>query len=186
MDEECAFAKSCDILTAVGIPSASSCMENYPHQLSGGMKQRIMIAMAIMCEPDILIADEPTTALDVTIQSQVIKLLQDLQKKSHMAILLITHDMGVVAGLADDVSVMYAGKISRARHRSPEYSNDPSSPVYTRGLFAALNRSDVLKGRLPAIPGSVPSMQHLPGEDALFVPVVPMHSIDARKGCYKL
>lgn len=138
LDENESFAKAVETLSAVGIPSAEERMHDYPHQLSGGMKQRIMIAMALMAEPDILIADEPTTALDVTIQAQVLDLLRSIQKKTNMAILLITHDMGVVAELADDVAVMYAGLIVEKASVQQIFTK-PFHP-YTQGLFQAFKR----------------------------------------------
>lgn len=159
MDEEQSFAKSVDVLTAVGIPHAKERMDDYPHQLSGGMKQRVMIAMALIAEPDVLIADEPTTALDVTIQAQVIDLLRSIQKKTDMAILLITHDMGVVAELADDVAVMYAGSIVE-KGTAHQVFRKPSHP-YTQGLFKAFKREGE-RGFLSTIKGSVPSAGHIP------------------------
>lgn len=160
MPEEQAFARAEQVLMSVGIPAAASRMEDYPHQLSGGMKQRVMIAMALLCEPDILIADEPTTALDVTIQAQVIALIRELQQKHQMALLLITHDMGVVAELAQDVAVMYAGGIVE-RGEVEQLFHAPAHP-YTRGLFESLERSGKEKGELKTIRGSVPSPQNIP------------------------
>ncbi len=159
MDEEQAYAKAVESLMAVGIPRAEERMDDYPHQLSGGMKQRVMIAMALIAEPDILIADEPTTALDVTIQAQVLDLLRSIQKKTNMAILLITHDMGVVAELADDVAVMYAGSIVE-KGTAKQIFHKPSHP-YTQGLFQAFKREGE-RGFLSTIKGSVPSAGHIP------------------------
>lgn len=159
MDEEQSFAKAVEVLTAVGIPQAEERMYDYPHQLSGGMKQRVMIAMALIAEPDVLIADEPTTALDVTIQAQVLDLLRSVQKKTNMAILLITHDMGVVAELADDVAVMYAGSIVE-KAAALKIFHKPSHP-YTQGLFKAFKREGE-RGFLSTIKGSVPSAGHIP------------------------
>lgn len=159
MDEEQAFAKSVEVLTAVGIPQGESRMNDYPHQLSGGMKQRVMIAMALIAEPDILIADEPTTALDVTIQAQVLDLLRQVQEKTKMSILLITHDMGVVAELADDVAVMYAGTIVE-KAEVQRIFDKPLHP-YTQGLFKAFKREGT-RGNLSTIKGNVPSPEHIP------------------------
>ncbi|MGE3954980.1 MAG: ABC transporter ATP-binding protein [Parachlamydiales bacterium] len=143
-------------LHEVQIPDPEARFSEYPHQLSGGMKQRVMIAMALLAQPDILIADEPTTALDVTIQAQILDLIRHLQQKRGMATLLITHDMGVVAELADEVAVMYASKIVE---RGPVAAlfDSPKHP-YTQGLFASRPRT----GRLTPIPGTVPPLTHRP------------------------
>lgn len=149
------------MLSEVGVASAEERLYDYPHQLSGGMRQRVMIAMALMCEPDILIADEPTTALDVTIQAQVLEIIRREQKRRGMALLLITHDMGVVAEMADEVMVMYAGEgIERASVL--ELFDDMAHP-YTQGLF--LSQPSFGKGgegALKAIQGTVPSLHQLP------------------------
>lgn len=155
-----AYERCIKALNEVGIPSPLERFNDYPHQMSGGMRQRIMIAMALMCEPDILIADEPTTSLDVTIQAQVLDLMRRLQEKKGMAILLITHDMGVVAEMADDVIVMYAAQ-------SVEKGNildifDRRSHPYTKGLFASRPSATMPKGTLHPIKGSVPSASHFP------------------------
>lgn len=148
-----------EMLEAVGISQAEEKMNAYPHQLSGGLKQRVMIGMALICEPDILIADEPTTALDVTIQAQVLDLIRSLQKKNKMALLLITHDMGVVAEMADDVIVMYMAQgIEQAPVIPIFYS--PAHP-YTIGLFASRPSLESSKGKLQPIPGQVPTFQHI-------------------------
>lgn len=160
LNEEEAYERSLKALEDVGIPDAKRRMEEYPHEFSGGMRQRVMIAMAILCEPKILIADEPTTALDVTIQAQVLELIKSLQKKRKMAVLLITHDLGVVAEMADDVSVMYATQIVE-QGSVREIFDQPSHP-YTKALFQAFSRKKDENGLLKAIPGSVPSLQHLP------------------------
>lgn len=147
-------------LLNVGIHEPEKRLEAYPHELSGGLKQRVMIAMALMCEPDILIADEPTTALDVTVQSQVLSLIQTLQKKNGMALLLITHDMRVVSKMADDVIVMYLSQgIEQAK--ASELFKNPSHP-YTIGLFQS--RPSVINrhGKLLPIKGQVPSFRHIP------------------------
>lgn len=147
-------------LEEVGIPEARRRMDAYPHQLSGGMKQRVMIAMALMCKPDILIADEPTTALDVTIQAQVLTLIQQLQKKHQMAVLLITHDMGVVAEMADEVIVMYA---SQAIEKGGVFDVfDRRAHPYTLGLFASRPSAVPAQGQLQPIKGSVPPLNQYP------------------------
>jgi oligopeptide/dipeptide ABC transporter ATP-binding protein len=153
--------KTIDMLRLVKIADPESRVDSYPHQLSGGMRQRIMIAMALSCNPSLLIADEPTTALDVTIQAQILELMKELQQKIGMALLLITHDLGVVAEQADDVAIMYAGKIvERANTRA--IFNRPFHP-YTVGLLNSLPGAGTQKKkRLDAIPGMVPSPLHLP------------------------
>ena len=145
----------------VGIPSPHSRYDDYPHQLSGGMRQRVMIAMALACRPELLLADEPTTALDATIQGQILRLILDQSRERGMAVLLITHDLGVVAEVADVVGVMYAGRlVERAPAR--ELFADPRHP-YTRGLMhSAPSRRSMGLCRLPTIPGSVPSLQNMP------------------------
>lgn len=147
-------------LRSVQVSDPERRLDQYPHEMSGGMKQRIMIAMALACKPQLLIADEPTTAVDVTIQARILDLLRDIQAEHHMAILLITHDLGVVAELADDVVVMYAGQvIEQAPVR--ELFDNPRHP-YTQGLFASLPRVDETKQRLETIEGSVPPATHFP------------------------
>jgi oligopeptide/dipeptide ABC transporter ATP-binding protein len=155
-----ARARSIELLQQVGIPSPETRVDDYPHQLSGGMKQRVMIAMALACSPALLIADEPTTALDVTIQAQILDLLRDLQKEKGMAILLITHDLGVVAENADDVVVMYAGKIVE---RAPveQLFETPRHP-YTLGLFRSIPGLGSACDRLEVIEGSVPNPLEFP------------------------
>ncbi len=144
----------------VGIPSPESRLHAYPHQLSGGMKQRVMIAMALICQPDLLIADEPTTALDVTVQAQVLDLMRDLQQARGMGILLITHDMGVVAEMADDIVVMYA---ARAVESAPtEDLFDQMQHPYTRALFHSRPQVQTPHQRLVSIPGSVPNPNQFP------------------------
>jgi len=149
-----------EALKSVGISNASQRLFSYPHQLSGGIKQRVMIAMALMCEPDILIADEPTTALDVTIQAQVLELFKDLQQKRGLSILLITHDMGVVAEVADEVMVMYTAQ-GVEKGRVKDVFTSPSHP-YTLGLFQSIPSIDQPKGTLKPIRGQVPSLNQLP------------------------
>lgn len=147
-------------LEEVGITNASQRLHDYPHQLSGGMKQRVMIAMALMCEPDILIADEPTTALDVTIQKQVLDLMRKLQEKRGMAILLITHDMGIVAEMADEVIVMYT---SQAMERGEVFEIfDQMAHPYTMGLFGSRPSAQKEKGKLNPIDGTVPPLTDYP------------------------
>lgn len=158
-DDE-AYERAVAALESVGIPDARARMEEYPHQFSGGMRQRVMIAMALLTEPQVLIADEPTTALDVTIQAQVLELLKSLQKKNGMAILLITHDLGVVAEMADEVAVMYATEIVE-RGSVDSIFNAPAHP-YTQELFKAFRRKKNDTGRLFAIKGTVPELQQLP------------------------
>ena len=142
------------LLDMVRLPSPEKRVDDYPHQLSGGQRQRVMIAMALANDPDLLIADEPTTALDVTIQAQILELLQDLQARAGAAILLITHDLGVVAETCDDVAVMYAGAVVE-RAPTATLFEDPQHP-YTIGLMAAVPRLDQPARRLATIPGSVP------------------------------
>ncbi|MSR57167.1 MAG: ABC transporter ATP-binding protein [Planctomycetaceae bacterium] len=147
-------------LKAVQVSDPERRIDQYPHEMSGGMKQRVMIAMALSCNPKLLIADEPTTAVDVTIQARILDLLRDIQADRGMAILLITHDLGVVAELADEVVVMYAGKVIE-RATAEELFANPRHP-YTLGLFASLPRVDQKQGRLQAIEGSVPAATRFP------------------------
>ncbi|PWB60747.1 MAG: ABC transporter ATP-binding protein [Bradyrhizobiaceae bacterium] len=148
--------RAIDLLAKVGIAAPEQRLGQYPHQLSGGLRQRVMIAMALMCEPDLLIADEPTTALDVTIQAQILRLLASLQHELGIALLLITHDLGVVARIADRVNVMYAGAVVESA-TAPELFARPSHP-YTRGLLACLPGTTAVGGHLGTIPGVVPSL----------------------------
>jgi oligopeptide/dipeptide ABC transporter ATP-binding protein len=155
-----AWDRAVEMLRLVGIPDAKRRAEEHPHQLSGGMRQRVMIAMALSTDPDLLIADEPTTALDVTIQAQILELMRDLRQKNRMAIMLITHDLGVVAEMADEVVVMYAGKVvERADVRT--VFGTPHHP-YTRGLLLSIPRLDERVERLEVIKGTVPSPLNLP------------------------
>ncbi len=152
---------SIDLLKKVGIASPASRLDDYPQQLSGGMRQRVMIAMALACKPDILIADEPTTALDVTIQAQILDLIKQLQSEIGMAVIFVTHAMGVVAEVCDDVLVMYAGKVVEKGSVFDIFAN-PCHP-YTRGLLASIPRLDsIRKTHLPVIEGMVPSLADLP------------------------
>ena len=161
MDKHAVLNASIDILTRVGIPAPERRLKEYPHQLSGGMRQRVMIAIALSCNPDILIADEPTTALDVTIQAQILELMKDLQRETGMAIIFITHDLGVIAELCDRVLVMYGGRIIEQAGVS-ELFDHPRHP-YTLGLLDAIPRLEKpVKEPLNTIRGMVPSLFELP------------------------
>jgi peptide/nickel transport system ATP-binding protein len=156
-----ARSRSIELLQGVGIPRPEQRVDQHPHEFSGGMRQRVMIAMALSCEPALLIADEPTTALDVTIQAQILELIRDLRKESGSAVVLITHDVGVVADIADRVIVMYAGRAVEVATKE-ELFDAPQHP-YTWGLMASVPRLDLPKPhRLPAIPGQPPSLISLP------------------------
>ncbi|MDR3073170.1 MAG: ABC transporter ATP-binding protein [Deltaproteobacteria bacterium] len=157
MSQKEALERAAELLHEVGIPDAGGRLRDFPHQLSGGMRQRVMVAMAVACEPDIVIADEPTTALDVTVQSQVLRLLTRLTKGRGKGLLLITHDLGVVRGTADRVAVMYAGKIVETAGAEELFAR-PGHP-YTRGLMLSRPRLDpsARHERLPSIPGVVPN-----------------------------
>ncbi|RFU61067.1 ABC transporter ATP-binding protein [Bacillus sp. V59.32b] len=148
--------KTIDMLHLVGIPDPESRLKQYPHQFSGGMRQRIVIAMALVCEPEVLIADEPTTALDVTIQAQILELFNDIQQKTGVSIILITHDLGVVAKVADRVAVMYAGKIVEAGNRRDIFYNQQHP--YTKGLLNSVPRLDMEDAELLPINGSPPDL----------------------------
>ncbi|MFW6264547.1 MAG: ABC transporter ATP-binding protein [Bacillota bacterium] len=153
--------RAIEMLKKVGIPLPEQRVNEYPHQLSGGMRQRVMIAMALSCNPKLLIADEPTTALDVTIQAQILDLMNDLKKNLNMAIMMITHDLGVIAEVADRVVVMYAGKVVEYTDVKTLFKN-PAHP-YTWGLLNSIPRLDKEVDRLTAIPGVVPSALEFPG-----------------------
>jgi oligopeptide/dipeptide ABC transporter ATP-binding protein len=152
-----------EMLKLVGIPAPQRRVDDYPHQLSGGMRQRAMIAMALSCRPDILIADEPTTALDVTIQAQILQLMRKLKDDLHMALILVTHDLGVIAEVAERVVVMYAGRFVEMGS-CEQIFGEPMHP-YTQGLLRALPplRKQPAGKRLASIPGTVPDLIHLPG-----------------------
>ncbi len=152
--------RAIELLTLVGIPAPESRLNSYPHQLSGGMSQRVMIAMAIACNPRLLIADEPTTALDVTIQAQIIDLLIDLQRRENMGLVLITHDLALVAEVAHRVIVMYAGQVVESGPADEVFSQ-PKHP-YTQALLASLPESSSGKARLDALPGVVPGQYDRP------------------------
>jgi oligopeptide/dipeptide ABC transporter ATP-binding protein len=161
VDKREAIERSVALLAKVGIPSPQIRINEYPHQLSGGMRQRVVIAMALACDPSLLIADEPTTALDVTIQAQILELMLSLQRELGMAIVLITHDLGVIAQVCDEVVVMYAGQIAE-RGSVEALFRRPAHP-YTRGLLASIPRlSTPTKSRLPTIEGTVPSLDAMP------------------------
>jgi oligopeptide transport system ATP-binding protein len=163
--------KSIELLDLVGIPDAKGRIDLYPHEFSGGMRQRVMIAIALLCAPKLLIADEPTTALDVTVQAQILELLQALKRERDMAILLITHDLGVIAGLADRVLVMYAGRIVEEGPVDPVFF-EPAHP-YTKGLLRSSPRLDEARiDTLATIAGQPPNLQALPGGCA-FAPRCP-------------
>jgi peptide/nickel transport system ATP-binding protein len=153
--------RSAEMLATVGIADPVSRLSNYPHELSGGMKQRVMIAMALLCEPQLLIADEPTTALDVTIQAQILHLIRELQKRTGAAVLFITHDMGVVAEMCDEVAVMYAGRVVEQGNVIDIFKR--SRHPYTKGLLKSLpQKGAAKKAELPTIEGLVPSLLNPP------------------------
>jgi oligopeptide/dipeptide ABC transporter ATP-binding protein len=168
-NSEEARALTLETLKKVGLPSPEQRIDQYPHELSGGMKQRVMIAMAIACKPKLLIADEPTTALDATVQAQILELLEDLRQKTDMAILLITHNLGIVAQYADHVAVMYAGKVVE-KASVEEIFESPAHP-YTQGLLNSLPKGEP-GHRLEAIPGTVPHPAYIP-EGCAFHPRCP-------------
>lgn len=159
-----ASEKSLEMLKAVKIPNPESVMKQFPHQLSGGMRQRVMIAMALACEPSLLIADEPTTALDVTIQAQILKLMNELKKEKGTSILFITHDLGVINQMADEVAVMYCGQVVEMCKARIIFAKETTcSHPYTEGLMTSIPRLDTPVGaRLEAIPGAVPHPLNLP------------------------
>ena len=161
LDRAAARQRAAEMLRTVGIADPEARLAVYPHELSGGMKQRVMIAMALLCEPRLLIADEPTTALDVTVQAQILHLMRELQRKTGTALLFITHDMGVIAEMCDAVVVMYAGRVVE-RRPVVELFEAPRHP-YTRGLLDSIPRKGVAhKAELPTIEGTVPSLLHPP------------------------
>jgi dipeptide transport system ATP-binding protein len=167
LDRKAARRRAIELLDQVGIPAASSRLDEFPHQMSGGMNQRVMIAMAIACNPRLLIADEPTTALDVTIQAQILDLLRALQKERAMALVLVTHNMGVVAEMAQRVAVMYAGQIVEERPADALFAA-PEHP-YTAALLAAMPERSADLSRLQTIPGVVPGLYDRP-DGCLFSP----------------
>ena len=159
-NKEAANVRMIELLKMVGIADPESRADSYPHELSGGMSQRIMIAMALACAPELLIADEPTTALDVTIQAQILDLMRDLREKIGTTIILITHDLGVIAEMADRVAVMYASRIVEAAEVNELFDN-PLHP-YTKGLIGSIPVLGKIKDKLDVIPGSVPNLINLP------------------------
>jgi peptide/nickel transport system ATP-binding protein len=160
LDGRNAFHRGIELLAMVGLPDPARRMRQYPHELSGGQCQRVMIAMALACNPELLIADEPTTALDVTIQAQILDLMRNLREQIQTSIILITHDMGVIAEMADNVAVMYAGQIVEYGDVKSLFSN-PKHP-YTKGLLASIPVLGEIKAELDAIPGTVPSLVNPP------------------------
>jgi len=167
LDRKAARSRAVDLLDQVGIPAAGTRLDEFPHQMSGGMNQRVMIAMAIACNPRLLIADEPTTALDVTIQAQILDLLRDLQRERGMALVLVTHNMGVVADMARRVAVMYAGQVMEER-LADELFAMPQHP-YTAALLAAMPERSIGHARLATIRGIVPGLYDRPS-GCLFSP----------------
>ena len=162
-----ATEEAIELLEAVGIPDAPRRVKEFPHQFSGGMRQRAVIAMALACDPDLLICDEPTTALDVTIQAQILELLQQLQRERNLAMMFITHDMGVIAEIADRVNVMYAGQI--IEHADVQTIFDEPKHPYTRGLLESIPGRNPDADRLPTIEGDVPTPTE-PAQDCRFAP----------------
>jgi oligopeptide transport system ATP-binding protein len=154
-----AYKHAIQMLETVGIPDARTRVDNYPHEFSGGMRQRVMIAMALSCQPELLIADEPTTALDVTIQAQILELIKKLKQETGTSVILITHDLGVVAGMTDHVIVMYAGKVFE-QARTSELFSRPGNP-YTKGLLRSVPDPTSEQGKLYQIPGTPPDVAHL-------------------------
>ncbi|MBA2767819.1 MAG: ABC transporter ATP-binding protein [Sporichthyaceae bacterium] len=181
VSKDVALKQARDMLDRVGIPNPDRRLKDYPHSLSGGMRQRVMIAMALLNSPELLIADEPTTALDVTVQAQIINLLTDLQHEFGTAIVLITHDLGVVADMADDVVVMYGGRIVERGNVDDIYYR-PEMP-YTLGLLGSVPRMDVDRAeRLEPIPGQPPSLIRLP-KGCVFRPRCPYHELVPGNRC---
>ncbi len=163
MKKKEALKKAVEMLAAVKIPNPEAVAKQYPHQLSGGMRQRVMIAMALACEPHLLIADEPTTALDVTIQAQILHLMNELKREKGTSILFITHDLGVINEMADDVAVMYCGQVVEMASVDTIFGKNSYSHPYTEGLMTSIPRLDMPAGvRLEAIPGAVPHPLDLP------------------------
>lgn len=162
MNRKEAAQKAIEMLYSVQIPNPEAVAKQYPHQLSGGMRQRVMIAMALACKPKILIADEPTTALDVTIQAQILKLMNELQKENGTSIIFITHDLGVINEMADDVAVMYCGQVVEQASARVIFSDCEMSHPYTEGLMFSIPRIDNITHKLEPIPGVVPHPLALP------------------------
>lgn len=195
MSKRAALAESVRMLDAVKIPAARERIRLFPHEFSGGMRQRVMIAMSLLCKPDLLIADEPTTALDVTVQAQIMDLLGDLQKDFGMATILITHDLGVVAGFCERVLVMYGGRVMEQGPTEPLFA-EPTHP-YTRGLLAAVPRVDDEDAAMKAIPGNPPNMAAPPegcpfrprctyaGEDCRVMPPLAPFAEGRARACHR-
>ena len=162
MSKKEAAEKSLEMLEAVQIPNPEAVLKQYPHQLSGGMRQRVMIAMALACRPKILIADEPTTALDVTIQAQILRLMNELQQENGTSIIFITHDLGVINEMADDVAVMYCGQVVEKASARVIFSDCKMSHPYTEGLMFSIPRLDAIHTKIEPIPGAVPHPLELP------------------------
>ena len=160
MTRQAARARALEMMEHVGIPDPARRFDQYPHQFSGGMRQRVMIAMALLCKPKLLIADEPTTALDVTIQAQILDLIKKLKEEEGTSVILITHDLGVVAGMADNILVMYAGKFAESAS-ARELFHHPAHP-YTRGLLDSVPRVDIDEAELKPIRGLPPIVSNLP------------------------
>ncbi|SDI51339.1 ABC transporter ATP-binding protein [Alteribacillus bidgolensis] len=173
MKKKQALIKAVEMLELVGIPSPKERVKQYPHELSGGMRQRVMIAMALACNPELLIADEPTTALDVTIQAQILELMKKLQEDLHMSIIMITHDLGVVAEICDEVAVMYAGKV--VEHADVHSLFEAPKHPYTVGLLQSIPRHDIEQKELSVIEGNVPKPDDMP-EGCRFAPRCPFVS----------
>ena len=166
-DKKQARERAIEMLTLVGVNEPESRLKQYPHELSGGMRQRVMIAMALVCEPDILIADEPTTALDVTIQAQILELMQDLQKKLGMAIIMVTHDLGVIASMCDEIIVMYGGRVCE-RGTADAIFYHPAHE-YTKGLLRSIPKADNMNEKLIPIGGTPINLLQMP-EGCAFCP----------------
>ncbi len=162
MNKKQAAEKSLEMLRDVQIPNPEAVLRQYPHQLSGGMRQRVMIAMALACRPKILIADEPTTALDVTIQAQILRLMNDLQRENGTSIIFITHDLGVINEMADDVAVMYCGQVVEKASARIIFADCKMSHPYTEGLMFSIPRLDAIHTKIEPIPGAVPHPLDLP------------------------